>query len=709
MARLSNYFYIRIPIAESMRLKLSFLRNHYYTVNKVILFLAVLVILVSLFPREGKFKYEFQKGSPWLHEDLIAPFDFAILKPAVELTEERSQALNDLHPYFRMDQSITAVQSKKLGAMFDSAWAKSIDYRNSSETERKKIREITFALFDSVFSRGIVELIPEIENKPPSFKVVVVSGNEAQIEELHSLFTIGSADKYVRTKLMKIPGIDPGFVIQLLENVIEQNVFYDAVTTRSERDEALYNISLTRGMVQKGERIISRGELVSNEKFQNIESLRHEYESQLGISSKYYLILMGQIILISISLLVFVLFMIAFRHDIFNETKNSVLILLLITIMVFVTSVIIKFDVSYLYVVPLCLVPIIVRTFYDTRLALFVHIITIIIIGFLVPNSFEFLFLQLITGIITIITVVNLQKRSQFFFTSFMIFVTYSVIYIGMTLIQEASFSALNRQVFVLFGGSALLTLFSYPLIFVFEKIFGQVTDVSLMELSDTNSKLLREMALKAPGTFQHSLQVANIAEEAAHVVGANVLLIRTGALYHDIGKMEMAQYFIENQSTGINPHDELTNEESAKIIINHVRLGVEKARKFKLPESIIDFIRTHHGTRYTGYFYQMQLKEFPGEPCDESSFRYRGPIPYSKETSILMMADSVEAASRSIKQPDEDKIHKLVESIIEKQIENGQFLNSELTLKDITRIKKILKKALMNIYHVRMEYPEER
>jgi len=671
--------------------------------------MAVLVILVSLFPREGKFKYEFQKGSPWLHEDLIAPFDFAVLKPSGELTEERNQALRDLNPYFRFDPSITNTQSKLLSAMFDSAWAKSPDYQNSSETTRMKFREITFALFDSVFNRGIVELIPEIENKPPSFKVAVVHGNEAQTMELQSLFTISTADKFVRSRLIQFSGVDPGFIIPLLENVIAQNVFYDTETTRSERDEALSNISLTRGMVQKGERIISRGELVSSEKYQKIESLRHDYESQLGISSKYYLILLGQIILIAISLLVFVLFMIAFRHDIFNETKNSVLILLLISIMVFITSVIIKYDVSYLYIVPLCMVPIIVRTFYDTRLALFVHIITIIIIGFLVPNSFEFLFLQLITGIITIITVVNLQRREQFFFTSLMIFVTYSVIYIGMTLIQEASFGALNRHVFVLFGGSALLTLFSYPLIFIFERIFGQVTDVSLMELSDTNSKLLREMSMKAPGTFQHSLQVANIAEEAARVIGANVLLIRTGALYHDIGKIDMAQYFIENQSTGINPHDELSFEESAKIIINHVPEGIEKARKFKLPEAIIDFIRTHHGTRHTGYFYQMQLKEFPGEPCNETSFRYRGPIPYSKETSIVMMADSVEAASRSMKEPDEASIHKLVESIIDKQIENKQFLNSELTLKDITRIKKILKKSLMNIYHIRMEYPEER
>ncbi|HEX7411854.1 MAG TPA: HDIG domain-containing protein [Bacteroidales bacterium] len=689
-----------------MRINWSGMSNHYYTVNRIFLFTAVLVILVSLFPREGKFKYEFQKGSPWLHEDLIAPFDFAILKPAAELEKERTTVLNDLHPYFRIDDVVPAAKFKALSDMFDSAWVKSPDYRNAGEQLRLKYRDITFALFDSVFNKGIIVLIPEIENKPPDFEITVVHGNEAETVELQSLFTISSADEYVRTRLQKVLGINPGFIIPLLENAIAQNIFFDAATTRSERDEALANISTTKGMVQKGERIISRGELVSSEKFQKIESLKNDYELQLGLSSKYYLILLGQVILIAISLLVFILFMVAFRHDIYAENKNIVLILLLITIMVFITSMIIDIDVSYLYIVPLCLVPIIIRTFYDTRLALFVHIITIIIIGFLVPNSFQFLFLQLITGIITIITIVNLQRRAQFFFTSLMIFITYSVIYIGMTLIQEGSFSSIDERTFILFGGSALLTLFSYPLIFVFEKIFGLVTDVSLMELSDTNSKLLREMARNAPGTFQHSLQVANLAEEAAHAIGANTLLTRTGALYHDIGKMEMAQYFIENQSTGINPHDELTYEESAKVIIGHVQSGIEKARLFKLPELIIDFIRTHHGTRYTGYFYQMQIRNYPGDDFNKASFRYNGPIPFSKETSILMMADSVEAASRSLKQYDETSIHTLVETIIDKQIETNQFLNSELTLKDITRIKKILKKLLMNIYHIRVEYP---
>lgn len=683
--------------------------NHYYVVNKIFLFVAALVVLVSLFPREGKFKYEYQKGSPWHHEDLIAPFDFAILKPAAELKNERNAILNYLQPYFRIDEVIPATKFKALSEKFDSAWMQSPEYQNAGENIRSKYREITFALFDSIFNRGIIALTPEIENKPAEFRIIAVRGNEAEAVEIQSFFTISSADQYIRKYLKTIPGINPGFIIPLLENSIAQNVFFDASTSQSERDEALANISATKGMVQKGECIISRGELVSSEKFQKIESLKNDYEQQLGISSQYYLVLLGQVMLMAISLLVFILFMRAFRRDIYAENKNIVLILLLITIMVFITRMIININVSYLYVVPLCLVPIIIRTFYDTRMALFVHIITIIIIGFLVPNSFQFLFLQLIAGIITIITVVNLQRRAQFFFTSLMIFITYSVIYIGMTLIQEGSFSSIDENAFMLFGASALLTLFSYPLIFIFEKIFGLVTDVSLMELSDTNSKLLREMAMHAPGTFQHSLQVANLAEEAAHAIGANTLLTRTGALYHDIGKMEMAQYFIENQITGINPHDELTYEESAKVIIGHVQAGIEKARMFKLPELIIDFIRTHHGTRYTGYFYQMQIRNYPGEEFNEASFRYNGPIPFSKETSILMMADSVEAASRSLKQYDAASIHNLVESIINKQIETNQFLNSELTLKDITRIKKILKKLLMNIYHIRVEYPVEK
>jgi putative nucleotidyltransferase with HDIG domain len=348
-----------------------------------------------------------------------------------------------------------------------------------------------------------------------------------------------------------------------------------------------------------------------------------------------------------------------------------------------------------------------VGIFNDTRLALFSHLITIILTGLIVPNSYEFVFLQLFAGIVTILSIVRLERRSQFFLTSLLIFITYSIIYIGMTLIKEGSINEMNSFYFVLFAGSAILTFFSYPVIFVFERIFGLITDVRLLELSNTNNKVLRELALKAPGTFQHSMQMANLAEEAVYEIGGNPLLVRTGAMYHDIGKINEPLFFIENQTTGLNPHDELTYEESAAIIIDHVISGVEKAKKHKLPEQIIDFIRTHHGTRKTEYFYTLAKKANPEEEIDSKIFTYHGPEPFSKETAVLMMADVVEAASRSLKKPDEESISILVENMIDKQMENHQLDNADITLRDIRKIKKIFKKKLMNIYHLRIEYPE--
>jgi hypothetical protein len=572
--------------------------------------------------------------------------------------------------------------------------------------EKELIVKTAFTLLDSIYSRGIIEMIPELEKNGPDFLIAVLKDNTAKVVPVSSLFNIGKANEYILLSLATIEGLDGKIVLPLIQASIMQNVLFDSDLTRIQREQSLANISITRGMVQKGERIIAKGELVNEPKFQQLESLRLEFESKSGTGYNFKMILLGRFILISMALLVFGLFMFTFRHDIYSEKRNIVLLLLLVTLMVSFTTFIMNMNTDYLMAVPICLVPIIVRTFYDTRLALFVHIITIIILGFLVPNSFEFLFMQLITGIITIISVVHLYHRSQFFFTSLMIFISYSAIYIGMTLMQEGSIDQLNRANFLLFGISAMLTLFSYPMIYLFERVFGMITDVSLIELSDTNSKLLRELALKSPGTFQHSLVVSNIAEDAARAIGANSLLARTGALYHDIGKMDMPMYYIENQSGGINPHDDLSYEESARIITGHVLRGIEKARLHKLPEVIIDFIRTHHGTRYTQYFLSKHKAEAGDVPFDESAFRYRGPIPHSKETSILMMADSIEAASRSLKAPTEPEVSDLVERLIDNQLEHKQFRNSSLTLKEISTIKKIIKKKLLSIYHIRIEYP---
>ena len=355
----------------------------------------------------------------------------------------------------------------------------------------------------------------------------------------------------------------------------------------------------------------------------------------------------------------------------------------------------------------LTLTPLVIRSFFDTRTAFFSHIMVVLLLGFIMPNSFNFLFMQIVAGMVGIYGFINFKNRSQLFYTTVAILGSYFIGFVGISIITDGDFSRIDWLVFGEYSIAAGLTILAYPLIYIIEKLFGFVSDITLLELADTNNKLLRELSRKAPGTFQHSLQVANLAEEAIHLINGNALLIRTAALYHDIGKMNAPMYFIENQITGVNPHIELDYEESARIIINHVVEGVEIAKKHKLPETVIDFIRTHHGTTSTKYFYKKYIEDTPEDEDTIKKFQYPGPIPFSKETAVLMMADSVEAASRSIKDYTAEKIEDLVEKIIQTQMDEGQFSNANITLKDISIIKKVFKRMLMNIYHVRIEYPK--
>lgn len=680
------------------------IRNHYANIYKIFLFVASIFLLVSLFPREGTFKYDFRKGKYWMHDDLIAPFDFAINKSEEEINAEKASLLANVKLYFKKDEALSQQKKAEFKTQLSNKWDEK--YKQVNHNKKERVSSILISIYDSLINAGIIELIPEIENKAAGLGIILLKNNIAEETEISKFYTIGSADKYIRNEVNKLNLKDAVFFTEIIENALIQNVKYDQHTTLKEKQNLISNVSPTKGMVENGQRIISKGELITNDKYQVLESLKNEYEIQLGSSTKYFSILLGQILLLSISIVVLVLYLRAFQKDILADNKKNLFLLLLIFMMVFITSFVIKADAGYIYLLPLCLGPIIVRVFFDSRLALFVHLVTIIIIGFLAPNSFDFVFIQMIAGIITIISVVNLEKRAQFFRTSFFVFITYSLIYIGLILIQDGNFTQASFKVFVMFAGSALLTLFSYPLIFVFEKLFGYVTDVSLMELSNTNSKLLREMASKTPGTFQHSMQVANLVEEVIFEIGGNALLARAGALYHDLGKMEMPMFFIENQNTALNPHSELSYDESAEIIISHVSKGIQIARKHNIPEQLIDFIRTHHGTRKTAFFYQKFKLDYPDEIIDETKYTYKGPIPFSKETAVLMIVDSVEAASRSIKLPDEQNINDLVEKIINEQVNSNQFVNSNITFRDIDKIKNILKKKLSSIYHVRVEYP---
>jgi len=375
-------------------------------------------------------------------------------------------------------------------------------------------------------------------------------------------------------------------------------------------------------------------------------------------------------------------------------------------LLIFLTTLVVNYNTAYVYIVPLTILPLLLKAFFDARVGLFVHMLTILLLGFIVANSFEFIFLQIMAGIVTILTVSELTKRANLVSSVGSIIIIYIIGYFAFHLIHEGNINLISGQVFLFFLLNGILTIaLSNQLILLYEKVFGLVSDVSLLEISNTNSKLLKRLADKAPGTFNHSMQVANLAEAAAHEIKANALLVRTGALYHDIGKMLNPFYFTENQTSGVNRHDDLDPVESAKIIINHVLDGVVLARKNNLPDRVIDFIRTHHGKSLVQYFYKKALETNPN--IDKELFRYPGPNPFSKETAILMMADSVEAASKSLREPTAAKIEDFVDKIIDNQLYSGLLDNADITLKEISSIKKLFKKKLKNIYHLRIEYPE--
>jgi putative nucleotidyltransferase with HDIG domain len=674
---------------------------------KIIMFLAAVILIVIVLPKEGRFRYEFSKGKPWLHDDLYAPFDFAIIKYDDELKAEKEDVLKGLKPYFLLDTAIYPGQKSLLGLEIDKAWTAKYGSANTNRSQKDFILKLGTDILDSLYKTGIIHLDPSIENKPAGFEIYIQRNNTAREVPLHQVYTVQQAISYIENRVARQNVPDNDLLVNILTSEITINLIYNQQTSDAERESALSGISPFRGMVERGELIIPRGARVNDDHFRVLTSLKNNYEDMLSTSRSFFAIAGGQAILTSISILILLLFLYFYRKDILADNKRTFLILLVIFMMVLVASLVVRYDVTYFYLVPVCLVPVIIRVFYDTRLALFVHLITIFTTGFIAPNSFQFVFIQLIAGVVAIMSIVKLERRSQFFYTAFWVFCTYAAIYFGLVLIQEGNLRSINIQQVYQMAGNAGLILFAYPIIYLLERIFNFITDVTLIELGNSNQRLLRELARSAPGTFQHSLQVANLAEEASYAIGGNSLLVRVGALYHDIGKIDAPMYFIENQVTGINPHDSLSFEESAKIIIRHVTHGLNLAKKHKLPTEVSEFISSHHGTRKVEYFYIKQKLENPDKEIDEESFTYPGPVPFSKETALVMMADSVEAASRSLSKPDDASINELVERIITRQFESDQFAEANLTFRDITRVKEIFKKSLQNIYHVRISYPE--
>jgi cyclic-di-AMP phosphodiesterase PgpH len=685
------------------------------------------VIIVYFLPREGKFKYEFQKGKPWIHETLIAPFDFPIYKGQKQIKAERDSILSDFKPYYRYDTTIqknqikqfTQTYNKRLREVFQQKYNGKTLKDNYINSEFEKHTQIFFQygldLFRGVYNRGIIEVSVDYRDMTAKSEIVVLKDNLAEKYTFDQLYVQKEAYKYVINHVeyyldsldLKSKKQADFFEDLNFYDFIKPNVLYDAETTENVKQSMLDNISLTKGMVQAGERIVSKGEVVDQKTDQILESLKRAYEQRMGGDYQYSIILLGQFLFVFAAIFVLYLFLYHFRFEILQDSLKTIFILLLVILMVSVSSITVKIRPEVLYIIPFAILPIIIRSFYDARLALFIHIITIMLIGSFVPSSFEFVFLNFIAGIVAIFSLTSLSRRGKLFLSAAMVVLSYIFVYYGLSITQEGNIEGVDWVNVGYFGINGALVLTSYPLIFIFEKTFGFLSDVTLMELSDTNQPLLRRLSEQAPGTFQHSLQVASLAETAAYQTGSNTLLVRTGALYHDIGKMKNPFYFIENQNTEFNPHQQLSFRESAKLIINHVKKGVEYAYKFKLPGPIVDFIRTHHGTTKVHYFYKKYLQEFNEDEVDETEFTYPGPKPFSKEMALLMMADSVEAASRSYNVLDEKTINSLVDNIIDSQLNSGQFENVDITFREITIIRGIFKKKLQNFYHARIQYPK--
>ncbi len=674
--------------------------NIQYEIFKVLPFLIVILLIVWLMPGVSKFRYEYHLGKPWQHTTLIAPFDFTIHKTTERLKAEREQLTQSLYPYFSYHQEEVEAAQSDLEHKLDFLEQEKNDFTAND-------KQFVLSLFSSVYRTGVLQYDDILDQQQSNKFLNLVQDKSAQTIAVDELYSVASAYEFYKQQLEAAELAEKERVLTFLSEGIVQNIVFDARLSNQELELALERISPVYGLVQKGELIISEGETVDEEKYLIINSLRAETDSISGDNIRYGLLLGGRFLLVVALMGVLLYYLRYFKPDIYSELKKVNLVLLLVLLVIIPSYIIIDNFPEFIYLFPFGILPILLITFFDSRTTFLIHLITIFLVAISISNAFQFVFQQIIVGYIVVFSFADHSRRLYFFRTTLFIFLSYIVIFAGFNLLHLNDINKVNFSLLWLFAGSSLLTLLALPFIFILERSFGLVTDLTLLELSNTNSPLLHELASKAPGTFQHSMQVANLAEEALYAIDGDVLLARTGALYHDIGKMENPYFYIENQLGAYNPHDDLPPRESAAIIIGHVLSGIEKARKAKLPDQIIDFIRTHHGTSRANYFYVMEQRLNPGIPVDERDFRYNGPIPFSKETAVVMMADAVEAASRSIKNPTEQKINDLIENIVSKQFEDGQYLNANITLKELNTVKKILKKKLLNIYHVRLAYPE--
>jgi len=687
-----------------MKKLLTQLNHSYHLVYLAMVFIAGIGLIFLVFPGESRFKYEFQKGSPWRHETLIAPFNFAILKTDLEMRAENDSALKTYLPYFTLDTLISTSKVDEFTLAFSKL--KELNPEIKAVKNIQMLPDILRNIYQSGILQQPVNSYKELDGKS---EIMQIRGNKADRIPINRLHSIKEAYQNFNDTIRKISGKFYPEIIQKinLSDFVTENLSYDDKINRDEKKQLLDKLSATKGMVQAGERIIFQGDLVGQEKFMILESLKQAYETKRGDNMEYILVITGRMIIISSLIVLMFLYLLFYRRELFDHKRNMTFIIMMIVLMVFMAGFATKVKSLNIYMVPMAILPILVRIFFDSRTAIFSLMVTTLIIGYFAPNSYEYIILQMIAGIIAVFTLNKLHKRSHLVLSAMAVFIAYSVVYTAIALVQEGSLETIDWKNIQWFAISSLFIFITYPLIYLFEKAFGFVSDVTLIELSNTNQPLLRKLAEEAPGTFQHSLQVANLAEAVIQKIGGNPYLVYAGALYHDIGKTYKSDYFIENQVAGMNPHDSLDYLKSASIIIDHVTNGVLLARKYKLPEILISFITSHHGTTQSNYFYKKYQIENPGVEVDTKLFSYPGPLPYNKEMAVLMLTDGIEATAHSLKEKSAVSFSEMIENIVDQKIKSNQLINADLTLREITILKSTLLEKLVSIYHVRIEYPK--
>lgn len=668
-----------------------------YSIPTAVYFIAAALLIAYFFPREGKFRYQFYEGKPWRYGLLTAPSDFPIYKTDEEVKAEKDSALRRFEPYYRVTPGTEAAQVDKLRA----AYAASLQAKVSPAY----MHYIENSLAE-LYKKGILST-QDLDNlhREEHSQINLLENNIAQSRYVSDLFTVKTAYEFIINNCP--PRLDKSILQSCdVDKYLTENITYDKAMSDKVREDILQSVSIANGMVQASERIVDRGEIVDNHTYNVLRSLKIVHESKSGGSQRQSIILAGQFVLVFGIMFCFWLYVWSFRLKIFHNKRNIFFLLSCIFTATIITELCVSYGLFNLYILPYAIVPIVIRTFFDSRTALFTHIIIVLMCSLMAAFPHEFLILQIVAGMVVTFSLRELSQRSQLIRCAFFIFTSYTIGYLSITLYQEGDFQKINWIMLLYFGINFILLMFTYVLVYMLEKMFGYVSTITLVELSNINTPILKKLSEMSPGTFQHSLQVSILASEAAAKIGADAQLVRTGAMYHDIGKMANPAFFTENQSS-LNPHHQLMFDQSARIIIDHVNDGVRIAEKAMLPKAVIDFIRTHHGRGKAKYFYNSYKNIYPDKEIDEEAFTYPGPNPFSKETAVLMMADSVEAASRSLQEHTEENIRQLVDKIVGSQIADGLLKSAPLTFRDVETIKTVFVEKLKIMYHTRISYPD--